>query len=331
METFVLISCCKDKLNFSARAENLYISAGFRKRLAYARLLNPDGIYVLSAKHHIVPLDKIIEPYDVCLKDKNPAERKDWAQICWSQLDMFSNRKNDNYIILAGLDYYEELVKGLIHYEIPTKGLKQGEQLSWLKKQISCDLIHKFANSLQRYSYPFDSKLLPKNGIYFFFEKGERYKNLDRIVRVGTHTGDGNLPSRLEQHLCNENKDRSIFRKNIGRALLNKENDSFLEQWNIDLTTKVSREKYSSDIDFAKLNQVEKEVSGYMRENFSFSVFEVLTKENRLEMESLLIKTISSCDDFSSSENWLGLHSPIEKIRKSGLWLVNELAIKVCQ
>jgi len=30
----------------------------------------------------------------------------------------------------------------------------------------------------------------------------------------------------------NENKDRSIFRKNIGRALLNKDNDPFIEQWN---------------------------------------------------------------------------------------------------
>jgi hypothetical protein len=36
----------------------------------------------------------------------------------------------------------------------------------------------------------------------------------------------------LKEHFVNENKDRSIFRKNIGRALLNKDNDYFIEQWN---------------------------------------------------------------------------------------------------
>lgn len=62
-----------------------------------------------------------------------------------------------------------------------------------------------------------------------------------------------------------------------------------------------------------------------MRSNLSFSFFEVATEENRLSMESLLIKTISACVDFKPSENWLGKFSPITKIRESGLWLVNEL------
>ena len=54
---------------------------------------------------------------------------------------------------------------------------------------------------------------------------------VDRIVRIGTHRGDNNLYNRLKEHFINENKDRSIFRKNIGRALLNKNQDSYLEIW----------------------------------------------------------------------------------------------------
>jgi hypothetical protein len=38
-----------------------------------------------------------------------------------------------------------------------------------------------------------------------------------------------------------------------------------------------------------------------------------------------LISTVASCDECNPSSNWLGRHSPKEKIRKSGLWQVNEL------
>ncbi|MSP93707.1 MAG: hypothetical protein EXR00_00415 [Alphaproteobacteria bacterium] len=37
------------------------------------------------------------------------------------------------------------------------------------------------------------------------------------------------------------NKDRSIFRKHVGRCLLAKSGDPLLAQWEIDLTTKASR------------------------------------------------------------------------------------------
>ena len=39
-------------------------------------------------------------------------------------------------------------------------------------------------------------------------------------MNICTHTGKNQLISRLKQHFTNMNKDRSIFRKNIGRCLL---------------------------------------------------------------------------------------------------------------
>jgi len=44
-----------------------------------------------------------------------------------------------------------------------------------------------------------------------------------------------------------------------------------------------------------------------------------------LKIESKIISTISLCEECKPSHNWLGLFSPKEKIRDSGLWLVNEL------
>jgi len=123
----------------------------------------------------------------------------------------------------------------------------------------------------------------------------------------------------------NENKDRSIFRKNIGRALLNKDKDYFLQQWELDLTTKKAKKQYSNSINFEKQKKVEKRVTKYIQDNFTFITFEVDDKEKRLSLESKIISTVSLCKECKPSKNWLGLFSPKEKIRKSGLWLVNEL------
>ena len=189
----------------------------------------------------------------------------------------------------------------------------------------NCRKLHELFNSMSKLEFPFNEKIIPMNGIYVLFEKGEFAHNTNRIVRIGTHTGKNQLRSRLIQHFINENKDRSIFRKNIGRALLNKDKNSFLEKWEIDLTSKKSKDKFFNKIDFEKQKEIEKKVSKYIQDNFSFVVFKIDDKEKRLEFESKIISTISLCEECKPSINWLGLYSPKEKIRRSGLWLVNEL------
>ena len=144
-------------------------------------------------------------------------------------------------------------------------------------------------------------------------------------MRVGTHTGENQLRSRLKQHYVIENKDRSIFRKNIGRAILNRENNSFLTQWNWDLTTRVAKDRYGHLMDWDKQKETEKKVSSYIQGKLSFVVFEVKNKRERLTLESKIISTLSWCSECRPSDSWLGLHSPKKKIRQSGLWLVNEL------
>ncbi len=189
----------------------------------------------------------------------------------------------------------------------------------------ACNLLHQLFNARPRLRVPFEPGQIPLNGIYILFEKGEFAHEGDRIVRVGTHTGSNQLPSRLKQHFITENKDRSIFRKNIGRCLLNKVNDGFLEQWEQDLTTSAAKSKYKAMIDAVKMQTVERQVSDYMQQNFSFLVFQVGEKQKRLEFESKIISTVSLCRECAPSDHWLGLFSPKEKVKASGLWLVNEL------
>ncbi len=189
----------------------------------------------------------------------------------------------------------------------------------------NCQALHQWARRKKRYKFPFSVAEIPKDGIYLLFERGERAHGGGRLVRAGTHTGRGQLLSRLLQHFAGENKDRSIFRKNIGRALLCKTKDPYLAAWELDCTPAAARKKYAKLIDPAKQAQVERRVSAYMRGAFSFVFVPVAAKAKRLSLESRIISTLSHCPECGPSRGWLGRYSPKLKIRESGLWLVNEL------
>ena len=332
MTKIILISCASKKQTQKAKAKELYISDLFQKNLNYARSISPDKIFILSAKYGLIGLEEEIEPYNLTLNTMSSEEVKRWAESVLSELQIVSNLKEDEFMFLAGERYREFLVPHIKKYKIPMQGLGIGKQLKWLTENTNlrdtskeCHKIHELFNSIPRYSFPFKDKEIPLNGIYILFEKGELSHGKERIVRIGTHTGENQLQSRLFQHFLNENKDRSIFRKNIGRAILNKDKDPFLSQWEIDLTTKDAREKHFKLIDLGKQKEIEKQVTKYIQNNFSFVFIPIKDKEKRLEFESKIISTISLCGECAASDNWLGLFSPKEKIKNGGLWQVNGL------
>lgn len=131
MKTIYLISCCKEKLDYPAPAEKLYQSTGFKKSLAYSRSQKPDAIYILSAKHHVVKLDDIIAPYDVCLSDQTPSYRRDWKNQVLKDLSEVSDLKKDKFVILATIDYYQDFISELSNYELPLKNLEHDEFINW--------------------------------------------------------------------------------------------------------------------------------------------------------------------------------------------------------
>jgi hypothetical protein len=206
----------------------------------------------------------------------------------------------------------------------------------------SCKWLHEQLEQLPLIRFPFKLERLPKNGIYFFYENGEIWGHggyKPRIVRIGTHK-DGNFRSRIKEHfLLDESKmnfdvtkpaphERSIFRKNIGRALLNKKNDDYLKTWEIDFTSRENRERYGYLRDIQKEKEIELEITKILRENFSFRFIIVDSQVERMGtkgLESSLIGTIAHCDLCRPSNNWLGRYSPKSQIRKSGLWLIQHL------
>ena len=104
-----------------------------------------------------------------------------------------------------------------------------------------CEELHKIVAQGKRFDVDSKEEEFPKNGIYIMFEKDEKAHGGERIVRIGTHTGKDRLPKRIKDHYKEERKDRSIFRKNIGRCFLNKEQNEYLKIWNYDLTPKANK------------------------------------------------------------------------------------------
>lgn len=134
--TIILISCVKKKQNKKSKAEDLYISPFFKKSLVYAKSLNPDKIFILSAKYGLLPLDKEIDPYDLTLNNFKAAALKVWANDTLKQLQQETDLEKDNYIFLAGDNYRKYLIPEIKNYEIPLEGLGIGRQLQFLKNKI---------------------------------------------------------------------------------------------------------------------------------------------------------------------------------------------------
>lgn len=122
-----------------------------------------------------------------------------------------------------------------------------------------------------------------------------------------------------------ENKDRSIFRKNIGRCLLNRLSDPYATIWEKDFTTRKARELNATDVDHEKQASMEAEISDLLQKSFSFVAAHVVTKEDRLGLEGKIIATVASCEACKPSSNWLGQCSPDKRVRESGLWQVQGL------
>lgn len=136
MKTIVLISCASKKESTKMKAKDLYISPLFKKSLEYAHSFNPDHIYILSAKHHLLSLDEEIEPYNLSLNNMSNIERNKWGKNVINQLDGVVDIKNTLFVILAGQNYLTPIKDSLKHIETPLHG-RIGERLQFLNKNLT--------------------------------------------------------------------------------------------------------------------------------------------------------------------------------------------------
>ncbi len=339
-EKVVLISCTKYKSFSRCSAEEMYAPSNlFSASLAYARTLVSDNhIYVISAKHHLLKLSNVIDPYNETLKNRKLEEKDIWAKNVYSDLSAIYDMNNSKFTILAGQDYYQPLQPYIRNINLPLRGMPLGVRISKMQEWAEikplnngapkpieptpsenttnnlCFELHQFFNNLTRYDADSIDDVPIENGIYILFEKGESYNNLDRIVRVGTHKSDDRLKKRLKDHFIMKNKDGSIFRKNIGRTFLNASNDDCLNTWEM--------ESYDNSI----IKQaVENAVSEYMRNNYTFTCIRVNNKFQRLRLEEGIIASLNKSSDFKPSPDWFGNMHPNPVIRQSGMWLIQGL------
>jgi hypothetical protein len=141
MARIVLLSCTKSKLDKSAPAQELYsASPMFQKTLEYGKKLKPDKMYILSAKHHLVPLTKELAPYDKTLKEMPKDEKEKWGEETVKQMKSAGiNPEKDKFIFLTGNEYMKPLAKYIPegNIEKPMDGKRFGQRLKWINSQLS--------------------------------------------------------------------------------------------------------------------------------------------------------------------------------------------------
>lgn len=141
MSNIVLLSCTKSKLPKPSKAKELYsASPMFKKTLEYGKSLHPDKMYILSAKHFLVPLDKVLAPYDKTLKEMPKDEKEEWGNKVLEQMKAVGiDIQNDKFIFLTGSEYMKPLEKFIPEQNVikPMEGRRMGERLQWLNQQIS--------------------------------------------------------------------------------------------------------------------------------------------------------------------------------------------------
>jgi len=187
-------------------------------------------------------------------------------------------------------------------------------------KAAVCPKINQILSRLQLYSDPDEVPF--NNGLYFFYEKGEKssHDNLPRIVRVGNHPrAQERLRGRLWDHYS-PNKNFSVFRRYLGGAVLRRENPDHpcLKP----APGKGHWEKQGGHT-CPKCSQIEGRVTELLREKFEFRCVEIRDKEKRNELEKKLIGSLSLCPSCKPSVRWLGRYAYSDKVKDFGLWNSN--------
>ena len=142
MAKVVLIGCTKRKKPYGNKyiARELYDAprSSFPLKYMYAKLQQHDKIFILSAKYHLMDTDDEetkYEPYnttlcDVPLKKRTPdlillnrQERIEWAKTVLKQLNTWCDLLNDEFLLVLGRRYYENLIPEKQCDELKTTGL----------------------------------------------------------------------------------------------------------------------------------------------------------------------------------------------------------------
>jgi hypothetical protein len=131
-----LVGCVKQKRHTAALAKDLYTSTLFTGRRRWVEQ-TCDRWFILSAAHGLIDPDRVLEPYDVTLKNASSADRRRWSTDVLAELDRrVASMEGVEFEIHAGKEYRVfGLASGLVrlgaHVTVPAEGLVFGKQLTF--------------------------------------------------------------------------------------------------------------------------------------------------------------------------------------------------------
>ena len=163
---------------------------------------------------------------------------------------------------------------------------------------------------------PFD------NGLYFFYEVGERnlHGEAGRIVRVGNHPRSvDRLRKRLGEHLATRPgaKNGSVFRRYLGGALLRSTDPNHPC---LSPAPGAGHWEHQGDATCERCSPIERDVTAHLRAAMTFRCVRIDDTETRNHLEAVLIATVAQCDVCRPSEEWLGRHCYQTTVVRTGLW-----------
>jgi hypothetical protein len=128
MQVVGLINCCSQKMPHACEASKLYQGRLFKRALKLIQLITRE-FGILSAKHHLVLPNEIIEPYDKTISKSNHA----WAELTKAKIKIQYPAAKFKVILSRP---YLQAMKGLDYEEIIPKKLNIGEQINFIDKKI---------------------------------------------------------------------------------------------------------------------------------------------------------------------------------------------------
>ena len=353
MASIGLIACTKSKSAKKSPAALLYKSPLFRKSLLYS-LSHTDRTYILSAKHGVLQLDDVIEPYEVSMKHLNLAQRAEWADRVDLKLTELI-KPSDNVHLLAGLDYSRPLLPTFrkigCKVTSPLSGMSLGRRISWLRlenrePELFLQFSKFYACMRDLYVGQDGGRLLgeatgkmewPTRGVYFLLEANEnlvmsKFRPLEqRVTRVGTHAvsrgSKATLWNRLSTHrgviAGSGNHRSSIFRLHVGAALMRKETDGWnLPSWGVGQVPDAS----AKEVEEALERRVSS-ILGQMRVLWLDVPDDPSPYSDRSYLERNAIGLLSRIGILMRAQTpkWLGNWSRHIQISISGIWNLNHL------
>lgn len=347
----VVVGCSRHKRAETTTVRRLYTSARFVTACAIAEALGT-SMYVLSGLHGLVLPDATISPYDFDLATSDVEHKKEWREKVAAVLR--KQLKGKRVCLLADDEYAEEFIfvirsrKNKPLTIAPLRSVDVAYRPEWYRQALVVakryrDLkkLYKVISQARESGRNFllgdlSRQKLPSRGVYIFLDTNERNFNgsLGRIVRIGTHAvsegSKSTLKSRLRHHLGlvngTGNHRGSIFRLHVGRALLEKEgtNDKH-PNWGLG-------QHASPDVRAAETKH-ERRVSEYLRslEVYFIPINDAPSKDSLRAIVERQLIALCSEDLYPidrASEDWLGRHSPMKAIVKSGLWNLRDVGRK---